>query len=114
MLGIPGLGPQVDEATRAVSLRHELAHGAFFTRPDLAARVMQVWQHGLTEAERAGLRRYLQRAGYDPRQEDLMANEAMAYLLHTPDTRFFNAARDLGWTPPQLERIRGLFAEAMR
>ncbi|MCX7373236.1 MAG: hypothetical protein NTW56_12515 [Alphaproteobacteria bacterium] len=111
VLGIPAIGPRVDAAMRASILRHELAHGQFFTMPLFAAHVMAVWQRGFTEAERRAMRDFLARDGYDTAQEEMMANEAMAYLLHTPDRRFFDPARDLGWSDAQADRIRALLSE---
>jgi hypothetical protein len=54
------------------------------------------------------MRHFLARDGYDTRQEDLMANEAMAYLLYTPDRRFFDPLRDLGWSESQALRLRSM------
>jgi len=108
ILTIPATGPQVDEAMRSSILTHELAHGQFFTLPFFAAHVMRVWETGFTEAERTAVRRFLQAEGYDAAQEEVMANEAMAYLLYTPDRRFFDPARDLGWSDAQAERVRAL------
>lgn len=108
ILTIPGLGPQIDAQLRRTILRHELGHGQFFTLPFFAAHVMRVWEGGFTAAERADMRRFLAADGYDTAQEEMMANEAMAYLLYTPDRRFFNPARDLGWSDAQAERLRVL------
>jgi hypothetical protein len=105
-LTIPAVGPYVDASMRAAILRHELAHGQFFTLPFFAAHVMRVWERGFSEGERAAARRYLGRSGYDTRQEEMMANEIMAYLLYTPDRRFFDPARDLGWSDEQADRLR--------
>lgn len=108
ILTIPGLGPQVDAPLRRAILQHELAHGQFFTLPFFAAHVMRVWESGFTAAERADIRRFLGADGYDTAEEEMMANEAMAYLLHTPDRRVFDPARDLGWSDAQAERLRAL------
>lgn len=108
ILTIPGLGPQVDMQLRRNILRHELGHGQFFTLPFFAAHVMRVWESGFTDAERTDMRRFLAADGYDTRQEEMMANEAMAYLIYTPDRRFFDPARDLGWSDAQAERLRAL------
>ena len=108
ILTLPALGPHVDAAMRFAILRHELGHGQFFTLPFFAAHVMRVWERGFTEAERGAFRRFLGAEGYDTRQEEMMANEAMAYLLYTPDRRFFDPARDLGWSDEQAERLRGM------
>lgn len=109
ILTLPALGPHVDAAMRGAILRHELGHGQFFTLPFFAAHVMRVWERGFSEAERAAVRRFLGDEGYDVRQEEVMANEAMAYLLYTPDRRFFDPARDLGWSDEQADRLRGFF-----
>ena len=52
----------------------------------------RVWREVFTEAERARFRAFLQREGYDPSLEEVMMNEAMAYLIFTPDARFFTPA----------------------
>lgn len=101
-------GPHVDAAIRGSVLLHELGHGQFFTMPFFAAHVVRVWERGFQEPERAAIRRFLAEDGYDTTQEELMANEAMAYLLYTPDRRFFDPARDLGWSDAQADRLRGL------
>jgi len=108
ILTIPGIGPQVDENLRRTILLHELGHGQFFTLPFFAAHVMRVWETGFSETERADVRRFLRSDGYDTAQEEMMANEAMAYLLYTPDRRFFDPARDLGWSDAQADRLRAL------
>nr|WP_314075942.1 hypothetical protein [uncultured Roseococcus sp.] len=107
-LTIPALGPNVDETMRAAILRHELGHGQFFTLPFFGAHVMRVWESGFSETERGEFRRFLASEGYDTQQPEVMANEAMAYLLYTPDRRFFDPARDLGWSDEQAERLRAM------
>ncbi|WP_424813040.1 hypothetical protein [Roseococcus sp. YIM B11640] len=109
-LTLPALGPHVDESLRRSILMHELGHGQFFTMPFFAAHVMRVWETTFTQQERAAIRRFLAHDGYDQGNEELMANEAMAYLLYTPDRRFFDPARDLGWSDAQANRLR----EALR
>lgn len=111
VLTVPAEGPQVDAALRRSILTHELGHGQFFTLPFFAAHVMRCWERGFSEAERAAMRAFLAADGYDPALEELMANEAMAYLLYTPDRRFFDPARDLGWSDAQAGRLRALLRE---
>ncbi len=113
VLGIPGVGGEVDGPMRESILRHELGHGEFFTRPDLAARVMAVWRDGFAEPEREAFRRFLSAAGYDSAQEELAANEAFAFLLHTPDPRFFDPGRDVGWGAAQAEALRARLRAAV-
>ena len=108
ILTIPGLGASVDQELRATILRHELSHGQFFTLPDFHAHVMRVWREGFTEAEREAVRAFLGGDGYDTSQEEMMANEAMAYLLYTPDARVFDPAEHLRFTPEQTTRLRRL------
>ncbi len=107
-LTLPAIGPEVDAQTRASILMHELGHGQFMTQPLFAAHVMRVWSEGFSEAERRAMRRFLGDDGYDTAQEEMMANEAMAYLLYTPDRRFFDPARDLGWSDAQTARLRAM------
>lgn len=102
----------VDASVRASILRHELSHGEFFTNPDFAAHVARWWRERLTEAERAAFRRFLADGGYDPAEEEIMMNEAMAYLMHTPDPRFFNAAA-IGVTEAALEDMRRRFRDGL-
>lgn len=103
---------RMDPAMRAAILRHEVGHGHFFTRPDFAAHVIRVWRERFRERDRHAFRDFLGREGYDTTNETLMANEAMAYLLFTPDPRFF-AARHVGMTEAEVARLRGLLREGM-
>jgi len=110
-ISIPAVDGPVDLDMRRSILRHELSHGQFFTLPIFAAHVMRVWESGFTEAERGAVRSFLAREGYDAAQNEVMANEAMAYLLFTPDRRFFDPARDLGWSDAQADRLRAMLRE---
>jgi hypothetical protein len=92
VVSVPGLEPRVDEAMRRAILHHEIGHGHFFTNPAFAAHVAEVWREVFTEEERARFRAFLEREGYDAALEEVMMNEAMAYLLYTPDPRFFTPA----------------------
>ena len=92
VISVPGREPRVDDAMREAILHHEVGHGHFFTNPAFAAHVAQVWRDVFTEAERAAFRAFLEREGYDPALEEVMMNEAMAYLVFTPDPRFFTPA----------------------
>lgn len=105
LLSIVAPGGPVDMAARRTTLRHEIGHGHDFTLPFYAAHVRRVWQEQLVEAERDAFRRFLGREGYDTRNDDLMASEMQAYLLFTPDRRFFRAGL-LGLGEAQLENLR--------
>ena len=107
LVSIAVAGPGLDAAMRASILRHEIGHGHYFTWAGLAAHVHQVWRSGFTAAERAAFRSFLEREGYEDSDEELMANETMAYLLFTPDPRLFSASM-VGLGEAVVERLRGL------
>ena len=77
---------QADSQSKVAQTLDNLTNAVF------AAHVRRVWRYSFTAADRAALTAYLARGGYDPTQEELMVNESMAYLLFTPDDRFFAAA----------------------
>ena len=98
----------VDALRRESTLRHELSHGEFFTRPAYQKQSWKFWQTGLSKAERTMFRRMLAGMDYDPDNELLMVNETQAVLMHTPDTRAFDA-HNLGLTQAQLKDLRARF-----
>jgi hypothetical protein len=98
----------VDALRRESTLRHELSHGEFFTRPAYQKQSWKFWQKGLNKAEREMFRRMLAGMDYDSDNELLMVNETQAVLMHTPDTRAFDAS-NLGVTPAQLQDLRMRF-----
>lgn len=102
----------IDQAARATILHHELSHGEYFTNPAYAAYVGTVWQSVFNEDERASFRTYLVAEGYDPALEDLLINEMQAYMMFTPDPRYFDPAR-LGIPAARLAQIRAAFAAGM-
>ena len=102
----------VDTADRAAILHHELSHGEYFTDPIYARYTGGIWSTVLTAEERGRFRAYLGAEGYDTGLEDLMINEMQAYLMHTPDPRFFDPAR-LGIAAARLAAIREAFTAGM-
>ncbi len=105
-------GGQLDAAMRNAVLRHEIGHGHYFTLPGFAEHVRAVWQNGFTAAERAAYRAFLGREGYDTGNEELMANEAMAYTLFTPDPRLFSPGL-VGLPAAAVERLRELLRNGL-
>jgi len=103
---------QIDATSRATILHHELAHGVFFTDPAYAAYARTFWQTVLNETQRAGFRRFLGSDGYDAANEDLMLNEAQAYLVHTGDARYFVPGR-AGLSVAEAEALRETFVRGM-
>lgn len=102
----------VDAPARATILRHELSHGAYFTRTDYNAFVHTFWSTQLTRAEQAAFRAFLTREGYDKSIDDLMINEMQAYLMHTADPRIFQPG-EAGLSSKRLETLRILFLTGM-
>ncbi len=98
----------VDALRRESTLRHELSHGEFFTRPAYQKQSWAFWQNSLNKTERALFRRMLAGMDYDAENELLMVNETQAILMHTPDRRAFDAS-NLGVTPSQLQELRQRF-----
>jgi hypothetical protein len=114
LISIPRVGAddRVTRAARATILHHELSHGEYFTNPAYAAFVHRFWTRMLTAAERERIRRHLQSIGYDPSLEEVMENEAQAYLMFTDSPRFFTPDM-IGMSKPRLAELRGGFFKAM-
>jgi hypothetical protein len=107
----PATGPDesVDAIRRESVLRHELSHGEYFTDAGYRERCLRFWRNGLAPHERMLFQRFLEKLDYDSRDEELMANETQAMLMHTPDARAFNADI-LGISEPALVGLRARFA----
>jgi hypothetical protein len=105
MISVPNAGSGIDPDMRRAIIDHEIGHGHFFTRPDVAAHVQNVWRRIFDDTERAAVTAFLAHEGYDTGNEALLANEAMAYLIFTPDPRFFSA-ETLGLAPERLATMR--------
>lgn len=112
LLSVAAPGAQMDAAGRATILHHELSHGRYGTEPAYAAHIRRVWNGRFTEAERATFRAFLGRESYDTGIEELMIDEAQAYLLHTPDPRFFTPAH-LGMSAAEVARLRALMLDGL-
>lgn len=110
IISVPGIEERVDAAMRRAILQHEIGHGHFFTDARFAAHVGRVWREVFTEGERASFRAFLEREGYDPAIEEVMMNEAMAYLIFTPDPRFFTPAH-AGLTDARADALRAALRE---
>jgi uncharacterized tellurite resistance protein B-like protein len=102
----------IDAAARATILRHELSHGLYFTDKAYAAYALKFWETRLSDTQRAGFRGFLGNEGYDTANEDLMLNEAQAYLVHTADPRFFRPDV-VGLSAAQAAALRQEFLNGM-
>jgi len=103
-----GADKDITADVRAVILHHELSHGAFFTEPAYADYTWHFWRDTLTEAERGAIRHFLGSEDYDTANEELMANEAQAYLMFTDDPRFF-LPLNIGMTEARRAELRAAF-----
>ena len=112
LISIPPEVDDVDPTMRAATLRHELSHGMYFTDPAYAGYARAFWIGVMTEKQRADFRAYLATQGYDLSDEDLMLNEAQAYLVHTPDPRLFKPEL-AGLSRPEGDRLRDVFIRGM-
>jgi len=114
LISVPRVGadPNVTMSARAAILRHELSHGEFFSDPAYAAYVRGFWRTNLTQAERAGVRRFLGSEDYDTADEELMLNEMQAYVMFTLDPQFFRAS-DAGMTDQRREQLQTEFLRGL-
>ena len=101
-------GERVDGVRREAILRHELSHGEFFVDPAYRAHCMKFWRHALNDQERKKFTAYFRSLDYNTDDEELMANEAQAFLMHTPDSRAFSAS-NLGLPESALADLRSRF-----
>jgi len=71
---------------RSTFMAHEASHGLYFTDPEFADFVRKTWG-SVDKDERWFWKLYFGWMNYDTKDEDLMANEFMAYLLQQPNSR---------------------------
>ena len=114
VLSIPQVGADahVTRSARATILHHELSHGEYFTNPDYAAFVHRFWTHTLTAAERDRIRSHLRSIGYDSSLDEVMENEAQAYLMFTDSAEFFTPEA-IGMSKARLAELRKGFFGTM-
>jgi hypothetical protein len=114
LITIPQVGADenVTRLARATILHHELSHGEYFTNPAYAAFVHRFWKQTLTDAERQQIRAHLRSLGYDSALDDLMENEAQAYLMFTDDAEFFTPDM-VGMSKGRLAELRNGFYRSM-
>lgn len=113
ILSIPKEKPRGDEPAvsalaRQTILMHELSHAEYYTNPLYRAWCRTFWREVLTDRQRNALQTFLAKSGYDPDNEELLINEAQAYLLYTPDPRAFNAQM-VGLAEREIEQMRAAF-----
>ena len=102
----------IDSSRRESILLHEISHGLYFTSTTYRDHCWRFWRERMTASERERFRRLLASMNYDPANEDLLVNEMQALLMHTPDTRAFNA-QSLGLSASQLADLRARFRQGL-
>jgi hypothetical protein len=114
LISIPQVGadPHVTLEARATILHHELSHGEYFTNPHYVTLVHHFWTQTLSPAERDHIRKHLRSLGYDSSLDEVMENEAQAYLMFTEDPEFFTPDM-VGMTKGRLNELRTGFFRAM-
>jgi hypothetical protein len=114
LISVPQVGADahVTRAARATILHHELSHGEYFTNPVYVAFVHQFWTQTLTVTERDRIRRFLRSEGYDQGLEEVMENEAQAYLMFTDGAEFFTPEM-IGMAQTRLAELRNEFFRTM-
>jgi len=114
LISIPQIGANnnVTRSGRATILHHELSHGEYFTNPAYVAFVHRFWTQTLTAAERDRIRHHLRTLGYDSGLDDVMENEAQAYLMFTDSAEFFTPDM-VGMSKPRLLELRTGFLRGM-
>ena len=100
--------PLINATARYAILLHEMAHGEYYTNPYYTQYCRRYWQESLSEPQREAFKTFLGKYGYATGFEELMINEAQAYLMFTPDLSSFSA-RKLGVPQQELEAMREAF-----
>ncbi len=114
LISIPQVGADehVTRSARATILHHELSHGEYFTNPEYAAFTHRFWIRTLTAAERDRIRNELHSLGYNSSLEEVMENEAQAYLMFTDSVEFFTPEM-FGLSKTRLAELRKGFLASM-
>ena len=104
--------PRVSELARRTVFTHEVSHGEFYTNAYYAKYCAQFWNNELSEEQRSAFKNFLMKYNYSLSGEELLINEAQAYLMFTPDPSSFSAAK-MGVTEEELEGMRKAFRKGM-
>jgi hypothetical protein len=114
LISVPRVGANgnVTMAARDTILPHELSHGEYFSNPAYAAYVHHFFLTVMTPPEQEAFRNFLVEEGYDPSSVELIENETQAYLLFTPDPRFFSLP-EVHMTPARRAELRIAFLVGM-
>jgi hypothetical protein len=114
LISVPQVGADehVTLSARASILHHELSHGEYFTNRAYVTFVHGFWTQTLTAAERERMRHFLHSEGYDASLEEVMENEAQAYMMFTDSAEFFTPEM-IGMSRARLSELRNGFFRGM-
>jgi len=98
----------VDMSIRCTVLRHELSHGEYSTNSRYRRLTHDFWRRTMTDQDRAAFRAFLGSKGYDEGNDELIANEMQAYLMHSPNPRAFSPER-VGLSAARVKELRDQF-----
>ena len=104
--------PRVSDLARRTLFTHERSHGEFYTNVYYAKYCAQFWSSELTEEQRNAFKKFLMKTNNSLSGDELLINEAQAYLMFTPDPSSFSAAK-LGISELELEGMRKAFRKGM-
>lgn len=99
---------------RNTILRHEAFHGLFFTSPKFRSVVSDVWK-SLDYQSKTIWKMYLEVLDYNTKDEELVMNEFMAYMLQQSEDETYIYMNDIVWFrlwdnfPDKRERINRFF-----
>lgn len=115
LISLPTIGADknITRAARLAILNHELAHGEYFANPEYAAYVNLFWKSMVTTKEQSDIRAFLMSEGYDSNNEELVENEAQAYLMFTVDPTFFSPTRS-GMAVERRNELQARFHAGMK
>lgn len=105
-----GSEPAVTRNARHAILLHELSHAEFYGNASYNRYCRTFWADVMTEAQKEAFRKFLASMRYSVENQDLLINEMQAYLMFTPDTGSFSAAR-LGISESELAALRDAFVK---
>ena len=97
-------------AHRHTILEHELSHARFSTDSAYRTFVLHFWSHAMSDTMRNRFTHFLRLRGYDAANQELLANEMQAFLMHTPHPAMFGAAA-VGVSEQELHALRRQFEE---
>lgn len=97
---------------RNAILSHELAHARFTTSDAYQSRVLRFWSREMDGDLRRRFTEFLRQRGYDADNDELLANEMQAFLMHTPHPGMFSA-KDVGLSESELAALRRRFNDGL-